>query len=163
MTVEEIRGKFHAGDCEYSLHAVDKSILRRIAVPGDKYGPGCLIFGTTQVGRAPYAVHAFLEADSKNHSALPTRYNDMDRVQKTETKSMTCEVCGVGERRERLIRYTRSIGDSVIVIDHVSVIVCDHCGETSFRPDVVDNLQKTVWQNSAPSRVIETPVYEFAA
>ena len=66
---------------------------------------------------------------------------------------MTCEVCGVGER----------IGDSVIVIDHVPVIVCDHCGETSFRPDVVDNLQKTVWQNSAPSRVIETPVYEFAA
>jgi len=65
--IEEIRRKFRAAQYEYSLHAVDQSILRRItrreveeAVAGgeiledyrtDKYGPSCLILGFTTAGR----------------------------------------------------------------------------------------------------------------
>jgi len=61
--IEEIRAKIAAGLFEFSKHAVDQSILRRIAVqelrdafetgevienyPDDKYGPSCLIYGTT--------------------------------------------------------------------------------------------------------------------
>ena len=76
---------------------------------------------------------------------------------------MICEVCGVGERRDQLIRYSLSIGDGLVVIDHVPATVCDHCGETSLRPDIVDSLQRTIWQRRAPTPVIETPVYEFAS
>ena len=65
--IEEIRRKFQDQSYEYSLHAADQSILRRISrreveeamesgeviedYPSDKYGPSCLIFGTTRSGR----------------------------------------------------------------------------------------------------------------
>ena len=58
--IEEIREKISAGLFEFSKHAVDQSIVRRITVqdvreaisrgeiiedyPDDKYGPSCLIF-----------------------------------------------------------------------------------------------------------------------
>lgn len=59
--------KIADGLFEFSKHAVDQSILRRISVqevrkvvaigeiiedyPDDKYGPSCLIFGLTEDGR----------------------------------------------------------------------------------------------------------------
>lgn len=65
--LEEIRRKFHAVEYEYSLHAVDQSILSHVTrreveeavangeviedYPTDKYGPSCLIFGFTAAGR----------------------------------------------------------------------------------------------------------------
>jgi len=61
--IEEIRQKIARDQFEFSQHAVDQSILRRISVqelreaiadgeiiedyPDDKYGPSCLIFGFT--------------------------------------------------------------------------------------------------------------------
>jgi hypothetical protein len=65
--IEEIREKIDAEQFEFSKHAVDQSILRRITVqeireifgdadviedyPEDKYGPSCLILGRTRAGR----------------------------------------------------------------------------------------------------------------
>lgn len=65
--IEEVREKVSTGQFELSKHAVDQSIVRRIGVqelreavaageviedyPDDKYGPSCLIFGTTSAGR----------------------------------------------------------------------------------------------------------------
>lgn len=62
--IEEIRQKFSGEQFEFSKHALDQSILRRIQVqevravitngqviedyPNDKYGPSCLISGLTQ-------------------------------------------------------------------------------------------------------------------
>jgi HTH-type transcriptional regulator / antitoxin MqsA len=74
----------------------------------------------------------------------------------------TCDVCGRAERQGRLIRYSYSQGDRLIVVDHVPAEVCPNCGEVSLQPDVVQRLQETVWQQRAPVRVIETPVYEFS-
>ena len=64
--IEELRRKFRQQEYEYSLHAVDRSVLKRImrreieealAVgeivedhPSDKYGPSCLVFGRTAAG-----------------------------------------------------------------------------------------------------------------
>jgi Domain of unknown function (DUF4258) len=64
--IQAIRDKIASGDFEFSQHAVDQSILRRISVqelrealavgqviedyPDDKYGPSCLIFGFTEGG-----------------------------------------------------------------------------------------------------------------
>jgi hypothetical protein len=63
----EIQGKFARDRFEFSKHATDQSILRRISVreireavsrgeiiedyPHDKYGPSCLILGFTHIGR----------------------------------------------------------------------------------------------------------------
>jgi hypothetical protein len=65
--IEEIREKIEAEQFEFSRHAVDQSIIRRITVqevrelfgdaeviedyPEDKYGPSCLILGKTSRGR----------------------------------------------------------------------------------------------------------------
>ena len=65
--IQAIRAKVATGDFEFSQHAVDQSILRRISVqelreaiaageviedyPTDKYGPSCLIFGLTGARR----------------------------------------------------------------------------------------------------------------
>jgi hypothetical protein len=65
--IDEIRAKFARDEFEFSRHAVEQTIRRRIAVlevrqaisaglviedyPDDKYGPSCLIFGRTYAGR----------------------------------------------------------------------------------------------------------------
>ncbi|MCI0886995.1 MAG: DUF4258 domain-containing protein [Chloroflexi bacterium] len=65
--IEDIRRKVIDDQFEFSLHAVDNSIIRRISVQElrqaiaageviedyhhDKYGPSCLIFGYTESGR----------------------------------------------------------------------------------------------------------------
>ena len=65
--IDEIRRRVARGDLEFFQHAVDQAIIRHISVqelreaiaggrvievyPEDKYGPSCLIFGVTSVGR----------------------------------------------------------------------------------------------------------------
>jgi hypothetical protein len=62
--IAEIREKVSSGQFEFSKHAVDQSIARRVTLqevreaisageiiedyPDDKYGPSCLVFGQTQ-------------------------------------------------------------------------------------------------------------------
>jgi len=65
--IDDLRSKISQNSFEFSKHAVDQTILRNISVqemrdvinngeiiedyPDDKYGPSCLIFGVTQIGR----------------------------------------------------------------------------------------------------------------
>jgi hypothetical protein len=65
--LDDIQIKFARDEFEFSRHAVDQTIRRKIAVqeiretvasgtviedyPNDKYGPSCLIFGRTLGGR----------------------------------------------------------------------------------------------------------------
>jgi hypothetical protein len=66
--IDEIREKIAVDAFEFSKHAVDQSIIRKISVselreavsngeiiedyPDDKYGPSCLVHGKTAGGRA---------------------------------------------------------------------------------------------------------------
>lgn len=75
---------------------------------------------------------------------------------------MTCEVCGIGQRKARKIRYSLTIDGRRILVDNVPAEVCERCGEVTLSPDVVERLQQIVWQRHSPARVIETLVYEFA-
>jgi len=65
--IKEIKKAFREGRYEYSLHAVDQSILRHITrqeileaiengqiienYPEDKFGPSCLVYGRTDLER----------------------------------------------------------------------------------------------------------------
>ena len=65
--IDDIRSKVIRDEFEFTRHALDRTILRRIHVseireaidtgqiiedyPEDKYGPSCLILGCTQAGR----------------------------------------------------------------------------------------------------------------
>ena len=64
---DDIRAKVAAGQFEFSRHAMDQAVLRRVGVQeireavasgeviedyrNDKYGPSCLLFGLTAGGR----------------------------------------------------------------------------------------------------------------
>ena len=67
VIIEKLRAKFSQDAFEFSKHAVDQTVLRKISVqeiremisvgeviedyPNDKYGPSCLIFGVTRKKR----------------------------------------------------------------------------------------------------------------
>ncbi|MBF0242177.1 MAG: YgiT-type zinc finger protein [Desulfamplus sp.] len=64
---------------------------------------------------------------------------------------------------EDKVTYTLQFDDKLIVIENVPARVCLESGERFFSPDTVEKLQETIWENKKPRRIIETPVYEFAA
>jgi hypothetical protein len=49
------------------------------------------------------------------------------------------------------------------VIEHVPARVNVETGERLFAPDTVTRLQQIVGEGRAPSRTIETPVFDYAA
>lgn len=85
--IELIRELFRRREYEYSLHALDQSILRRISTreieeavengeiieeyPADKYGPSCLIFGFTNAGRP---LHVQCTYPQRNPAKVITLY-----------------------------------------------------------------------------------------
>ena len=64
---------------------------------------------------------------------------------------------------EQTVTYTLEVGARFVVIEHVPARVSMRARERFFSPDTVERLQKIVWENIPPSRVIETPVFEFSA
>lgn len=85
--IDEIRRRVAQGNFEFSQHAVDQAIIRHISVqelreaiavgeiievyPEDKYGPSCLIFGMTSVGRP---VHVQCSDPSRPRVKIITAY-----------------------------------------------------------------------------------------
>lgn len=63
---------------------------------------------------------------------------------------------------ERKVTYTLDLNGQLIVIENVPARVNLETGEQLFSPDTVERLQKMVWQQSKPKRVIQVPVYEYA-
>jgi hypothetical protein len=93
--IDEIRKKFEADQFEFSKHAVDQSIIRRISVqevresfanveviedyPEDKYGPSCLIFGEDNDRAAPvYPMQLPITASNEDYYALRARSGTLD-------------------------------------------------------------------------------------
>jgi YgiT-type zinc finger domain-containing protein len=63
---------------------------------------------------------------------------------------------------EQKVTYTLDMNGQLIVIENVPARVNVETGEQLFSPDTVERLQKMVWQQSKPKRVIQVPVYEYA-
>jgi len=74
---------------------------------------------------------------------------------------MTCAFCR-GELEERLIRYVSDFEGRVIIVENVPAGVCTQCGEKIIRPEVVERIQRVVWQHPSPERSVEVPVYDLA-
>ena len=62
---------------------------------------------------------------------------------------------------EQTVTYTLEIDGKFYIIEHVPARVCLETGEQFFTPDTVEKLQKIIWEQKKPIKVIETPVYEF--
>lgn len=64
---------------------------------------------------------------------------------------------------ERLVTYALEVEGRIVVIEHVPARVNPETGERFFAPETAERLQRIVWEGRAPSRTIQTPVFEFAA
>src|SRR5437870_280457 len=58
------------------------------------------------------------------------------------------------------LREAIAVGE---VIEHVPARVCRETGERLFTPETVERLQQIIWEQRKPTRVVETPVFEFAS
>ena len=76
---------------------------------------------------------------------------------------MVCAVCG--QEGARIRRVTRSYGkgETLLIIENVPARVCRETGERLFAPKTVERLQQIVWEQRTPTRIVETPVFEFVA
>lgn len=64
---------------------------------------------------------------------------------------------------EKKVTYTLEKDGKLFVIENVPARICVETGEQLFAPGTVERLQQTIWQQKKPKRIIEAPVYEFAA
>ena len=64
---------------------------------------------------------------------------------------------------EQRITYILETEGKLFVIENVPARVSEETGEQLFSPETVERLQQVVWAEQKPVRVLETPVYEFAA
>lgn len=65
--------------------------------------------------------------------------------------------------RDERVTYTLQVGDRFFVIENVPARVSQRTGERFFAPDTVERVQAIVWGQPTPVRVLETPVFQFAA
>lgn len=64
---------------------------------------------------------------------------------------------------EQNVTYILETEGKLYVIENVPARVSEETGEQTFSPETVERLQAMVWAKQKPVRVLETPVYEFAA
>ena len=63
---------------------------------------------------------------------------------------------------EQKVTYTLEVNGRLIVVENVPARVNLETGEQVFAPETVEHLQKLIWQQSKPKRVLQVPVYEYA-
>jgi YgiT-type zinc finger domain-containing protein len=64
---------------------------------------------------------------------------------------------------EQNVNYVLEMDGKFIIVQNVPARVCVETGERFFSPQTVERLQQLIWEKRKPARVIETPVFEFAA
>ncbi|NQU39203.1 MAG: YgiT-type zinc finger protein [Lentisphaerae bacterium] len=60
------------------------------------------------------------------------------------------------------VTYTLQHQGRFYLIEHVPARVCRETGEQYFAPETVEHMQMLIRTQKKPTKVIETPVYEYA-
>jgi len=63
---------------------------------------------------------------------------------------------------EKEVTYTLEFSGKFYIIEHVPARVCQETGEQFFSPETVERIRALIKGERKPSRVIETPVFEYA-
>jgi YgiT-type zinc finger domain-containing protein len=64
---------------------------------------------------------------------------------------------------EKMVRYTLELNGKLFVIENVPARVDVETGEQFFSPQTVERLREIIRGEGRPVRVIETPVFDYAA
>lgn len=62
---------------------------------------------------------------------------------------------------ERKVTYTLEINGKLIVVENVPARVNLETGEQLFSPETVEHLQKMIWEQRKPTRVMQVPVFDY--
>ncbi len=62
---------------------------------------------------------------------------------------------------EQKVTYTLQINGRLIVVENVPARVNLETGEQLFAPETVEHLQRMIWEQKEPARVMQVPVYEY--
>lgn len=65
--------------------------------------------------------------------------------------------------KEMKVTYTLEVGGKFYIIENVPARVCEETGEQFFAPETVERIQQTIWGQRTPKKMLETPVFEYAA
>jgi YgiT-type zinc finger domain-containing protein len=175
--IAEIRAKIAADVFEFSQHAVDQSITRGIGVteireavamgeviedyPNDKYGPSCLVFGTTGQAAAR-SMQLPIAPNPQDHYRIRARSRSVDPVPATEVAQPMSKENG-DRLVQSLVTYSVEYQGSIIIIENVPARVDPETGERFYSPETVEQIQAIVWSDRQPDRMAQTPVFQFAA
>jgi len=64
---------------------------------------------------------------------------------------------------EQTVTYTLEMDGRVFLVENVPARVNLQTGEQFFSPQTVDRLQQVIQSRQKPVRIIETPVFDYAA
>ena len=64
---------------------------------------------------------------------------------------------------EQEVTYTLQVDGELVVVEHVPARVNLETGEQFFSPETVERLQRVIQRQEKPIRIIQTPVFDFAA
>lgn len=62
---------------------------------------------------------------------------------------------------KRRVTYTLELDGKLYVVENVPARIDEETGEQFFSPSTVERLQTIVLKRAEPSKVIETPVYDY--
>ena len=74
---------------------------------------------------------------------------------------MGCHMCG-GIIEDKEITHHTMFRGKLIVVENVPALECSQCAETYFHSTVSKRLEKIVWQQDEPFRLMEVPVFDYA-
>lgn len=60
------------------------------------------------------------------------------------------------------VTYVLEHAGEFFIIEQVPARVCMETGEQFFAPETVDHIQSVVRKRRKPSKIIQTPVYQYA-
>jgi len=121
--------------------------------PDDKYGPSCLILGFATVGKP---IHV--------QCSYPARtLVKITRTNGSVTSSAEVRMKKDIEERfvEQKVSYTLEIDGRFVIVENVPARIFQRTGERFFSPETAESLQRIVWGTQTPTRVIQTPVFEY--
>src|SRR5579864_1917378 len=62
---------------------------------------------------------------------------------------------------EQKVTYTLEIEGRFLIVENVPARISERTGERFFSPETVESLQRIAWGAQTPTRVIQTPVFEY--
>jgi hypothetical protein len=67
-----------------------------------------------------------------------------------------------GPLESQMVTHRLELDGRFILIENMPARVNVETGERYFAPETMERLQRTVWEEHTPSRMVETPVFELS-